>query len=492
MNKKSKAISIILGLVCILLYSTINAQNTQKLSLQQVVELAQKQSPAAKLAGTQYSNKYWQYRSFKANYKPQLELNGTLPDLTRSYQSITQNDGTDAFKLRSIANSSLDLSLSQNISFTGSEVFMSSQIQRIDILNAPTSVNYLASPAIIGIRQPLFKFNNLKWNSRIEPLRYEESKKKYVEDMENVSIQASEIFFNLLIAQITFSIEQKNLANNDTLYQISKGRYQLGKIAENELLQMQLSVMNAQNSLSQAQLDVELGTQRLKNFLKMSGADKIELEEPSLIPQFFVDEKIALQEATKNRQQIVEFERQRLEAERDVARAKGDNRLNADLTASYGLTNSAPLLNSVYLNPQEQQRIRVGFEIPIVDWGRAKSEIRTAQANKELIETTIEQAQQTFDQEIYLLVKQFNMYRQKLVISAKSDTIAQKRYDITVKRYMIGKIDIVDLNIALQEKDRAKLGNLQALRTFWNTYFELRRKTLYDFQQNIPILYTIK
>ena len=84
------------------------------------------------------------------------------------------------------------------------------------------------------------------------------------------------------------------------------------------------------------------------------------------------------------------------------------------------------------------------------------------------------------------------MYRQKLVISAKSDTIAQKRYDITVKRYMIGKIDIVDLNIALQEKDQAKLGNLQALRTFWNTYFELRRKTLYDFQQNIPILYTIK
>jgi outer membrane protein len=465
---------------------------SKKLTLQQVIALAREQSPVAKLASTQYLNKYWQYRSFKANYKPQLSLNGTLPDLTRSYQSITQNDGTDAFKLRSVSNSSLDLSLSQNISYTGSEVFMSSQLQRIDILNSPTSVNYLASPAVVGIRQPLFMFNDLKWNAKIEPLRFEESKKQFVEDMENVSIQATQLYFNLLIAQISYSIEEKNLANNDTLYQISKGRYQLGKIAENELLQMQLSVMNAQNSLAQAQLDVDLGTLKLKNFLKMTGNEKLELEEPMLIPQFSVDEKIALEQAKRNRQQIIEFERLRLEAQRDLAKARGDNRLNANLTASYGLTNSSAVVENLYLNPQEQQRLRLGFEIPIVDWGRAKAQIRTAQANKELIETNIEQAEQNFDQEIYLLVKQFNMYRQKLVISAKSDTIAQKRYDITVKRYMIGKISIVDLNIALQEKDQAKLGNIRALETFWNTYFELRRKTLYDFEQNAPIKYAYK
>ncbi|HQV01611.1 MAG TPA: TolC family protein, partial [Bacteroidia bacterium] len=65
---------------------------------------------------------------------------------------------------------------------------------------------------------------------------YEESKRQYAEDLEAVSVLASERFFNLLIAEIRVRIESLNLANNDTLFQIAKGRYNLGRIAENELL----------------------------------------------------------------------------------------------------------------------------------------------------------------------------------------------------------------------------------------------------------------
>jgi outer membrane protein TolC len=70
------------------------------------------------------------------------------------------------------------------------------------------------------------------------------------------------------MAQNMMEIQQKNLANNDTLYKIAVGRYNLGKIAENELLQMELSVMNAKTNLAQAQLDVELRQLELKTFLK--------------------------------------------------------------------------------------------------------------------------------------------------------------------------------------------------------------------------------
>ena len=70
-------------------------------------------------------------------------------------------------------------------------------------------------------------------------IKYEESKRSYLEEMENVSQQASQLYFNLLVAQIDNDIQLKNKANNDTLYRISKGRYNLGKIAENELLQME-------------------------------------------------------------------------------------------------------------------------------------------------------------------------------------------------------------------------------------------------------------
>ena len=70
----------------------------------------------------------------------------------------------------------------------------------------------------------------------------------------------------------------------------------------------------------------------------------------------------------------------------------------------------------------------------------------------------------------------------------KSDTIGQKRYDIAIKRYLIGKIGITDLNIAQQEKDNSRQNFVSALRGFWTAYFDLRRKTLYDFEKGSDLL----
>ena len=51
----------------------------------------------------------------------------------------------------------------------------------------------------------------------------------------------------------------------------------------------------------------------------------------------------------------------------------------------------------------------------------------------------------------------------------------------------MGKITITDLNIALQEKDRAALTYLNSLEKFWTDYYTLRRLTLYDFIKNEKI-----
>ena len=464
------------------------AQTQRIYTLQQVVDLAKDQSISAKLAGTTFSNNYWQYRYFRSNYRPQLALNGTLPDYNRYITSVIQDDGTIAFVRSSNSYSSLDLSLTQSIPWTGSRIFMSSQLSRLDDLSNHT-YNYLANPAVIGITQPLFRFNPMKWDMKIEPLRYDQAKSQYNSDMEQVSINATNLFFDLLSAQINLKIQQQNVINNDTLFKISKGRYNLGKIAENELLQVELNLMNARNNLSQAELDMDLSMLKLKNFLKLPLSDNIELIEPASIPEVNIDVNIALTEAKANSSELASFRVQKLEADMNVSRAKGDSWINADITASYGLTENADLIPNLYKDPQDQQRLRVGFEIPIVDWGRNKSQMKIAVANRDLTEMNIEQAEQNFNQEILLLVKQFNMYRAKVTIAAKADTIAQKRSDITIKRYMVGKIDIIDLNLAMQEKDQARLDYLNSLRVYWATYYSIRKRTLYDFEKKARIEY---
>lgn len=454
------------------------------MSLSDVISLAKGQSPSAKLASTNYTSKYWQYKLYQSNYLPQVSLNATLPNLNRGISPITQPDGTVSFLPQSLLTNSLNLSISQNIGFTNSQIFVSSQIQRIDILSSPMSASYLVNPVIVGINQPIFGFNKLLWDRRIEPMKYEEAQKQFNEDMEQVAVQASELFFDLLTAQMELKIQRKNVENNDTLFKVSQGRFNLGKIAENELLQMELNQMRAKNSLAQSELDADIAMLKLANFLKMPSDQKLTLVEPNLVPNFRVDEKIALTEVEKNSQTVIAFQRKKLEAERDVVKAIRENRFSANIVASYGLSNSGDMIQNQYSNSQDQQQVRLGLQVPIVDWGRAKAQIRTMEAVQQYVEISTEQDAQSLRQEILMLSKQFEMRRQKLLISLKADTIAQKRFDISMKRYLIGKIAITDLNIAQQEKDQALLEYFNDLRQFWHIYYDIRRRTLYDFEAN--------
>jgi outer membrane protein TolC len=123
-----------------------------------------------------------------------------------------------------------------------------------------------------------------------------------------------------------------------------------------------------------------------------------------------------------------------------------------------------------------------------MDWGRNRSRMQTAIANKKLNDYVIAQDEVNFEQEIITQVRQFEMLRLQIEITKKSDQVAAERYNVAQNRYLIGKIDITNLNIALTEKDAAKQSYIQALKAFWTAYYDLRRLTLYDFA-NRNLLY---
>jgi len=461
---------------------------TLEFTLDDVIRLAGEQSRAAILAKHRFRGSYWEYRTHIAKFLPGLSLSSTLPDLTRSIDRITMPDGSDAFVKRKLANSSLDLSLTQNIGLTGGSIFMSSGLQRIDLLGASTgSTSYLSTPVSIGLRQPIKAHNSFKWEKKIEPLKYEEAKKDYIDAMEQVSQRAVNYFFNLALAQVNLKIAGINYSNNDTLYRIAQGRYNIGTIAENDLLQMELSLLNAGTALNEAKIQLEMQKFQLRSFLGYNETVDIQLLIPDSIPDVEVDVAFALTEARQNSPDMISMERQLLEARRDVAQAKAEKGLTADLYASFGLTKQDALLNQLYNNPEDQERLRIGIEIPVVDWGLGRGKYRMAQSNQEVVKTNVQQAEIDFEQEVMLQVMQFNLQDDQLRIAAKADTIAQNRYDVTKQRFLIGNVDVLDLNVALTEKDTAKRGYLSALHNYWSYFYNIRRLTLYDFIAGLPL-----
>jgi outer membrane protein TolC len=468
----------------------VSLRAQQAFTLQQVIEFARGESPVALQAANTRLNRYWQYRTFQSNYKPQLAMRGNLPNFNRSIQPITLPNGELAFVPQSFNTNSITLSLTQAIGPTGGSISVNSALQRIDIIGDDRNISYLATPAFISFQQPLLMFNDLKWDKKIEPLRYQESVKRYNEDMEALSVRSTQLFFDVLLAQINRELAQKNLANNDTIYRIAQGRYEMGRIAENELLQLELGVMNAQQQFTQAQLDFENNILSLKILLGNNlRLDNFTLIAPVEIPEFEIDETTALVQAKNNRERFVALQRRRIEAEREVARARGDNGADIMITGSIGFTQRAASIADAYNNLQSQQLASINLFVPIIDWGRQQARIKTAQANAEVIQSTVAQDELTFEQEVMQKVRQFRILREQLKVAIRSDEVALRSYDIAQNRYLISKITINELINILAAKDDAKRRYLSALRSFWTAYYELRQLTLYDFELRQPIVW---
>lgn len=468
--------------------------NINYLSLDDVIYIAQQQSPDALIAKHQFRSSYWEFRSFRAEYLPALTLGGTLPDYNRSFEENKLNDGTVIYQEQNLMRSDIGLSFFQRIGATGGNISLNSGLGRIDnFIDTINKPQYLSQPLVnIRYSQPLFKYNPYKWNKYIEPMKYEQAKRKYLESVEQVSISAIAHFFNLLQAQIDMQIAVKNMHNYDTLFRIAQGRYQLGKIAENELLKLELDYLTAEASVEQAELDFENNIFRLKSYLRIKDETLIELIPPTVTEFYTIKADKAITEAKYNSSTALNFEQRMLEAQSLVNRAKLENRFDADIEAVFGLTQRGFDIPAAYTNPNDQQAFRLTFSVPILDWGMAKGLIKMAQSNEELVRTSVEQEEIDFEQNIFLEVMQFNMQENQLRIAAKSDTIARKRYEVTQKRYMIGQVnDVLELSNAQMDNDRALKGYFQALRNYWRNYYQIRKQTLYDFKADRPILFNI-
>lgn len=462
----------------------------QRLSLDDVVQLAQDQSIAAKQAATLQKTNYWKYRTFLADFKPQLSLDGSLPSFTRSFVQVTQPDGTVAFQPVSNNNSILTMSLNQNIPLTGGSIFIQQQLQRFDnFLNSSTLYNGI--PFAIGLTQPLFRFNQMKWDRRTEPLRYAESNQQYIEAREQVALDATGFYFDLLVAQVNLQIAETNRANNDTLYKIAKHKLELGKISQNDLLQLQLSVLNAQKDLASARQTAEVASLKLRSYLNFNNStgnlQPFQLAIPTQLSEFTVDINKALSEAFANRSAAISYKRQLLEADRDLDKARKENGLNASLNAAFGLSNRGNRPSDLYVQPQDREFVEIQFTLPIMTWGRAKARTETALANQQLAVQTIEQAKRTFEQQIYTQVTLLDMLRQQVKLTTEADQIAQSRYQIAQDRFKLSDLSVTDLGIATQDKDRARRDAILALRDYWQAFYTLRLLTLYDFETNQKI-----
>lgn len=483
MNKLLLSLLLALGTLC----AQAQSAPTRALTLEECVTLAQEYSASALIARQTFLTAYWRYRAYRAEYLPSLRAEGALPQFHRRLSRYQLPNGEYTY-LRENANTlSGRLSLNQNIGATGTRLFLRSSLERHDLLGERRTTDYVTLPVQVGLEHSFFAVNTLKWKRKIEPKRYEEAKRLYLQTIEQLAQEGTERFFNLLFAQQRLATARLNRANADTLFQIAKGRYNIGTIAENDLLQMELNLLNETNSVSEGEVALQHAQFQLVTFLGLQTGIEWQLIPPAPYEGDTVSYPTMLACARRNHPTPLRLELQTTEAAQGIAEAKAARGFQVNVSASYGLTQQGQTLGDAYQSPLDQQGVSLNFAIPLLDWGQGAGRLKMARSNYELTQVRGQQALHEFEQQLFLQVMRYNRQPSLLYIAAKADTIAQNRFRIAKQRFLIGKISVLDLDKAQIDRDEANSSYLRAVRDSWLTYYQLRALTLVDPKDALPL-----
>ena len=326
-----------------------------------------------------------------------------------------------------------------------------------------------------------------KWEKKIEPVRYESAKRTYLEAIENVNITATTLFFNVLTAQLSLEMAEKNYESSELNLKIAEDRFELGSITNSDLMQLRLRVYNDKLSISDSKISLDMSMMQIRSFLGFNDNVDIELVIPDKGPDVMLDFYDVLARAEENSAYLLDNELRILNAEQDVARAKSSSGLQARLFAQFGMTQKGNDLSTAYKNLMDQEIIGLSLSIPILDWGLGRGGVKVAESREEVIRTQVEQAYSQYRQEIMIKVMQFNNQNEQCAISLQADSLARKRYEVTSENFRNGTINVLDLNTAQSEKDQAARRYITDLNNYWQYYFNIRRLSLYDYLQNEEI-----
>ncbi|MDR2026230.1 MAG: TolC family protein [Prevotellaceae bacterium] len=475
---------IILALLVILFWSNSFAQTAKKISLTESIEIAADSSLQAFIAQNMYLSSYWSYRSFRAARLPSLNFQTTplqyYSDFTKRYDSY---EDIDVYRQQQSLYSSGNLSIRQNFDLTGGTFFIDSELGYMRNFGDNDYSQFTSVPVRIGYSQSLFGFNSFKWEKKIEPIKFEKAKTQFLYSREEISGMAIQYFFSLAMAQMEYDMAMDNTASSDTLYRIGQERQKIASISNADLLTLKLDVVNARNTLKNAEISLKRAMFDFVTFLNLDKQTNIIPELPGRPTNIIISADEALKYARENNPDFLGYTQEMYEAEREVDRTTKSSNFDASFSVSVGFNQVAPDFSGAYKSPSRQDVVSVGLSIPLIDWGVRRGRANMARNNLNVTKISIQQKEQKLEQDVIMTVNDFNIQQDLINSAEEALKLATLAYNVTKERFIIGKADLNSLTLSLNRQNSAQRNYISALRDYWQNYYKLRKLTLFDFVQ---------
>lgn len=466
----------------------IDSYAQRTLTLDQAVAIACDSSLTAFRSKNLYMRAYWQYKSFKAEMRPSLTWNITPADFSRYLtKRYNYNENIDEYREQKLYSAGTGLRLSQNFLPIGGSFYVETNLNYLKNFGENKSEQFSGVPIMIGYSHNVLGFNEFKWNRKIEPLQYEKNKIEYLANTQDLAIETMNLFFQTVSAQKNRESAMQQLHSSDSLLALAERRKEYLTVSKSDLISLQADVLSARNRLAEAEISYFKAKAELLNFLRIESTQNIELVMPEAPKTIDIDAGFAVEMARKYSVPVLERQLAVLEAEKNLDEVIKSTRFNAQVNASAGFNQVADNVGGVYKKPMEQDLLMLSLQIPILDWGKGKGKRNIAKSELEIARIEISQEISKVEQTVVNYVEEVKLRCQIVANNYESLKMAEDVYAENIKNFQNGTIDITALSMAQSKLESAQTSYLSSVTSYWQSFCQLRKLTLYDFEKGVSL-----
>ena len=277
--------------------------------------------------------------------------------------------------------------------------------------------------------------------------------------------QVKQAFYAVLLAQESHKVMSQVYENAQKNYEKTEQRFNVGKASEVERLRAQVTMMNAEPSVSSAENAVLLATWQLKAVMGIDLGTDIEVVGDlndytnELLAPYVSEDDIS------NNSSLLQFDIQDRMLESTIRMQK--RQYLPTLAASINYNYSA--MGDETLSWFPSSTAALSLSLPVFDGFQKRYNIKQSKVTRNMLALQREDTERNLRIAIRNYNDQMELCIKNYQAANATVEIAQKSYDISEKMYEVGKATLVELNDAQLALQQAQLTEAQAVYNFMVT-----------------------
>jgi outer membrane protein len=460
----------------------------EELTLEKAIEIAFKNSPSIQAAVYNLDISRHNLEAQRAALKSQFNL--TLTPYQRSNVKVFNELAAD-YNVQELTKSEARFTIRQPIIWTDGEVTLTNRFgwqESSSSFTGSVKESQFSNSLFLSLSQPIFTYNRTKMQLQELELALENAQLNHAIQKLQIERQVTQQFFSLFYSWRSLEIAEQELKNATESYQIIESKVEAGISAPEELYQADLTRFNSEASVQNLRMQYENSQDSFKILLGLPLDTELILVADIRKSLVEVDLAKATEHGLTYRMELRQNDIAIQNALNSLIEAAAVNEFRAEVSATLGLTGTDPSFGNIYDAPNVDQVVAVSVNIPLFDWGQKKHIMAASQIQVDSQRLSAAEEIKSIELEIREAYRSLQNQRTQIEIAEKNVINAQRTYEINLERYKGGDLSAYDMQLYQLQLTQEQLDEVQALINYKLSLLDLKIRTLWDFEKNIPVI----